>query len=74
MHGVLRLIQNELSKIFCQLSWKILTLLLLLLSVGLPLLNYVMTSNYEYGSFYANAEQNAKDYEEGSIALSLIHI
>lgn len=68
MHGVLRLIQNELSKIFCQLSWKILTLLLLLLSVGLPLLNYVTTGNYENGGFYANAEQNAKDYEEGSIA------
>lgn len=68
MHGVLRLIQNELSKIFCQLSWKILTILLLLLSVGLPLLNYAMTGDYESGGFYASAEKNAEDYEKGSIA------
>ena len=67
MHGVLRLIQNELSKIYHQMSWKILTLLLLLLSVGAPLLSYALTDGYEDGNYYANAEKNMEYYDEGSM-------
>ena len=67
MHGVLRLIQNELSKIFHQMSWKILTLLLLLLSVGAPILSYLTTGQFDRYDYYAKAEDNIEDYEEGSI-------
>ncbi|MDE6725460.1 MAG: ABC transporter permease [Ruminiclostridium sp.] len=68
MHGVLRLIQNELSKIYHQMSWKILTLLLLLLSIGAPILSYFVTGGYDDHDFYANAERYMEDYEEGSVA------
>lgn len=68
MHGVLRLIQNELSKIYHQMSWKILTLLLLLLSIGAPIMSYGLTGGYDDYDFYANAERYMEDYEEGSVA------
>ncbi len=67
MHGVLRLIQNELSKIYHQISWRVLTLLLLLLSIGAPILSYLFSASYDENSYYANAEKYAEDYEEGSI-------
>lgn len=67
MHGVLRLIQNELSKIYHQISWRVLTLLLLLLSVGAPLLSYVLSGAYDDYDYYARAESNIEYYEEGSI-------
>ncbi len=69
MHGVLRLIQNEISKIFHQMSWRILTWLLLLLSIGVPILGYVISGDYreEENDFYSSAEEKAKAYEEGSL-------
>ena len=67
MHGVLRLIQNELSKILHQMSWKILTLLLLLLSIGLPLLNYAMSDHNSYSGFYAGPRKMPRGLQNACI-------
>ena len=73
MHGVLRLTQNELSKIYHQMSWKILTLFLLLLSAGAPVLSYYLTgaslNNLEdyYASVCSGAEEKAKACADGSV-------
>lgn len=67
MHGVLRLIQNELSKILHQKSWKILTVILLVLSVTIPIFSYIISRGYEqHDNFYAEAEEYAQEFEEGS--------
>lgn len=71
MHGVLRLIQNEVSKIFHQMSWRILTIILLLLSVAMPVFNYLVTRGYDNENYYARMEERAKYCEEGSIEKEL---
>lgn len=66
MHGVFRLIQNEVSKIFHHLSWKIITIILMILSAVIPIFTHLtlkikIVENADY------MEKRAAEYEEGSL-------
>ena len=69
MKGTLRLIHNELTKVFHQLSWKIITIIILALSLLNPVLSHVfmkyvyVSDNSYYYEMYESAEDGTIEKE-----------
>lgn len=63
MKGVGRLVKNEVIKIFGQLSWKIITAIILAVALFGPVLSSVFGSmnSYSSGNFYREISENAAD-------------
>ncbi len=64
MKAILKLIQNELIKIYHQISWKILTIFALVISVAFPLLkfgfeNIEQSYNYDYRELASYEEKGS---------------
>ncbi len=66
MHGVFRLIQNEVSKIFHHLSWKIITIILMILSAVIPIFTY-STISVHFSDTVSEMEEMAAECEDGSV-------
>lgn len=65
MNGVGRLIKNELIKVTHQISWKIITALVLVLAIAVPIINYYSETNIN--SDPANWIRESRDSAEGII-------